>query len=274
MRIEPTFIIAILIQYLILVLVFKPDLLKEITESLLNVISYTSNIFKNNLINGVTWSLEIEMQFYLLLPLLLMLKKSSNKYFYCFIVLLVVLFSLLIPLIGFKSLINYFLVGILVAILQKNKTLINTYFIGSNLLLVFLLFMLADKSIVNFLSNLYLISILRLTILFWLFNNVLILRKGIRFLAMPIISTLGRMCYTIYLYHILILSFFTRLILSGIKDFIESDILFFCFGILLMCFSSLIFSSLFFVLFEKPFMKKNWPSLMKKNVNLFFARLL
>lgn len=258
-------------------MVFKPDLLKEITESLLYVISYTSNIFKNNLINGVTWSLEIEMQFYLLLPLLLMLKKSSNKYFYCFIVLLVVLFSLLTPLIGFKSLINYFnyfLVGILVAILQKNKTLINTYFIGSNLLLVFLLFMLADKSIVNFLSNLYLISILRLTILFWLFNNVLILRKGISFLAMPIISTLGGMCYTIYLYHILILSFFTRLILPGIKDFIESDILFFCFGILLMCFSSLIFSSLFFVLFEKPFMKKNWPSLMKKNVNLFFARLL
>lgn len=69
-RIEPPFVLAIVLQTALLLLINR-DRMEEYLSSFVNVITYTSNIFKNNTINGVTWSLEVEVQFYLLLPLLL-----------------------------------------------------------------------------------------------------------------------------------------------------------------------------------------------------------
>jgi peptidoglycan/LPS O-acetylase OafA/YrhL len=145
-RIEPPFVISTLAIFSLWYF-FGSTPKEELINSLFSVITYTSNIFGENLINVVTWSLEIEIQFYLLLPLFLLLFGKKSKLFYFLVVFILIfgLFSFNYNLISFKLLpaySQYFLIGVIIAILSIKKIVINTYFFGLNFIIVSTIFYL------------------------------------------------------------------------------------------------------------------------------------
>jgi peptidoglycan/LPS O-acetylase OafA/YrhL len=79
-----------------------------------------------------------------------------------------------------------------------------------------------------------------------------------RFFCKPIIYIIGGMCYTIYLYHYMVISSIGRLLLkfdifSVVPLWIGSILLSILFIPLIM-----VCCTLLFILIEKPFMKKDW----------------
>jgi len=83
----------------------------------------------------------------------------------------------------------------------------------------------------------------------------------------PFFCVLGGMCYTIYLYHYFIISFWGKLVgnISPIGNYFVTFLIF----AIPSCVLIIIASSFLFLLFEKPFMKKEWYRslvLFKKSV--------
>jgi peptidoglycan/LPS O-acetylase OafA/YrhL len=84
-----------------------------------------------------------------------------------------------------------------------------------------------------------------------------------RFLGNPWITTIGGMCYTIYMYHWLMISALIRL-----TGRLQTHILWLDLLIQFVVMSVIIISvcAILFALFERPFMRRNWPS-------VFWSRL-
>ncbi len=251
-RIEPPFLIST-IAIFSLWFFFGSTSKQELVNSLFSVITYTSNIFDKNLINVVTWSLEIEIQFYLLLPLFLVLYINRPKLFYITLVFMLFmgLFAFNYNWIPFKLLpaySQYFLVGVIVAILSVKKVIKSTYFFGANFLIVVAIFYLGLDF--NFISQ-FLILILILI----LFNNVLILKKGISFFKYNVVAIIGGMCYTIYLWHYPVMSLFFRNVFSHIKELNFCDVTLYWICLVGLTSFQILLSFFLFILFEKPFMK-------------------
>ncbi len=251
-RIEPPFLISTLAIFS-LWFFFGSTPKQELVNSLFSVITYTSNFFNKNLINVVTWSLEIEIQFYLLLPLFLILYINKPKLFYLTLVFMVFmgLFAFNYNWIPFKLLpaySQYFLIGVIVAVLSVKQKILNTYFVGANFLIVFTIFYLG----LNFnLISQFLILILILI----LFNNVLILKKGIGFLKYNLVAIIGGMCYTIYLWHYPVMTLFFRSVFSHIEKLNLGDAALYWICLLGLTSFQILLSFFLFILFEKPFMK-------------------
>lgn len=251
-RIEPPFLISTLAIFS-LWYVYGSTPKNELLHSLGSVITYTSNIFNNNLINVVTWSLEIEIQFYSLLPLFLYLFIKNAKLFYVTLIFMFFLgiFSFNFHLIPFKllpSYSQYFLIGVIIAVASFKKISINTYFKGANFLIVLAIFVLG----LNF--TIYSQFLILLLILI-LFNNVLILKKGIVFFKNNLVSIIGGMCYTIYLWHYPVMSLFFRSIFSHIVKLNLGDTFSYWSCLISLTSFQILLSFLLFILFEKPFMK-------------------
>lgn len=271
-RIEPPFLIAITLQTLIVSVFFKPELSQEYWSSFMWVITYTSNIFNNNLINGVTWSLEVEVQFYLVLPLIIltMLNLNSNLQAIIFFVILAVFVMFVSPWVPFKSLLAYFPyfgIGVITAWIKVKMTPIFQVEFGSVLILCLMLVLFSVQTQYFDFLGLYRSSV-STGLMFILFYIVLIANTSSSFLENSVITSIGGMCYTIYLYHIIILSIFSNFILPRVEEVISFSPLFFLIGLISMTFTSFLISIPIYLIFEKPFMyqKWNWSSIRRKEV--------
>jgi peptidoglycan/LPS O-acetylase OafA/YrhL len=78
------------------------------------------------------------------------------------------------------------------------------------------------------------------------------------FLSIPYVSVIGGMCYTIYLYHEHVFSFVGRLAMRA--HFTETFAGNYLLGIALMVPFTLAVTSALFVAFEKPFMRRVWAA--------------
>lgn len=267
-RLEPPYILVMTILLFGSVYVAKTISLNEAISSYLSSIIYSHNIFFPEILpklNAVVWSLEIEIQFYILAPLMAYVFSVKSIHFRRIsLIFMAVLFVFinqfkLVPW-NFISLINYFqyfIIGFLLAdfYILKSNLLPRTKFDSQIGLFFFILIWVFDNA--DFESNLqkFIWELIQLISIFFLYYYVLF-HKIFRFLSLKLITNIGGMCYSIYLLHIQIISLFGNPILNfSFSKYAFVNISIYSVILLLLIIS---ISSLFFILVERPCMDKDW----------------
>jgi peptidoglycan/LPS O-acetylase OafA/YrhL len=272
-RLEPPYILVMCVMFLLLVFVLKNLEFSQGLKNLAYSITYTSNLFlgRGNLpiLNGVTWSLEVEVQFYILAPILGLLFKIKDTLIRRIIIIVITACCTLfgsLEILHFTSIfdyIEYFLVGFLLADLyvssEKKQSINNNNntYIATALGLVVLYIYFQVK--VPKTNDSYTVDILytftQLTSLFLLFYLVLF-QRGLGILKNPIITNIGGACYTIYLLHYPIISAFgNQIIKYQLTQYQLIDNVIYT---LILLFFILSISAVFFLLIERPCMKTDW----------------
>ncbi len=264
-RLEPPYIVNLLLRFGLLSLA-TADTFGELFPHLLASAGYLHNIIYGSMskINFVAWSLEIELQFYLLAPLVtsvFMIRSKPGRR--VLLVSLIILFSIIsYTLNGFPrvnlsiiSAAHYFLTGFLlvdiylmewdqnpaksrqwdmVSVLAWSTIVLLLYQDGGEPFIVIPTFFAYVAAFKGELSN--------------------------RFFCRPGIYTIGGMCYTLYLYHYSVISAISRLLfkiefLNQLPVWLEIILA----GLLIVP-AVLLSGAIMFILVEKPCMKRDWYS--------------
>lgn len=277
-RLEPPYILNN-IAYAVLLVLFarheyaalfpKGTILPHLGASLF----YLHNILypSHAAINYVTWSLEVEIQFYLLVPLLVLILKLPKFFRRVTLTSLIFLFPFLqhyyTPhFLSIYSFIQYFLIGFLLADLYLSgfKIKMNEMidFLVGLLALIGVLGLSYQKNVFaeyGFIILILTFFIITLTGEFW--RKVLSVRT---------LTTIGGMCYSIYLWH--------TAVISGIGNHITSVgvsgnyLLTLLLQMAIVLPILLVITTIFYLLIEQPCMDKNWPikfwNFVNKNLKL------
>jgi peptidoglycan/LPS O-acetylase OafA/YrhL len=211
-----------------------------------------------NVVNGVLWSLEIEVQFYVLAPLLALLFTMPKPVRRGCMAALIVLSAAMAY--GFDDVtrvrlsivgqLQFFLVGFLLADWYTTERRAD-----AQPRLRWDLLCIAGFCALGCMDSLALRTLMPAAILLAYLG---MLRGGvaIRFFRNPWVVTIGGMCYTIYMYHFTVLVIFGRLLsryTTG-KGLLAAPLM----QILAIGGLTLAFCSIAFVLFERPFMQRDW----------------
>lgn len=264
-RLEPPYVLSMLLFFALLVGVGKytPGIL---FPHLLSSIFYLHNLIYQapSIINGVAWSLEIEVQFYLLAPLFGLVFRIPSFFERSVIWIVSILFFSCLSFFydpeiqNFKTLIGYFqyfLAGLFLADLHifnfifPNIKKINFFiFIFGFLSLLFLLF--ADINSVIWIRLMYPFVILVFYYLvlkttFW--KNIFSIKP---------LTVVGGMCYSIYLLHYIIISMVGNITIHYLwEDYFWLN---YWIQIIIYLVFILTISTFFFLMIEKPTMNKDW----------------
>ena len=266
-RLEPPYILVMVALFFANVYLVNSLSFQEGFKSLLSSIFYVHNFVYGKetypLINAVAWSLEIEVQFYLLAPLLgLVFKFPKRSTRFLIIISSSILFicvSKILPL-PFISLIDYwcfFAIGFLLVDFYIDKPSFSfqnswlTTLLTS--ILLFSVFLLRNGGNGSFQQILFIC--LQLCMIFIIYYNVIFIGT-FSLLRNRVITNIGGMCYSIYLLHGVIFSVFGNFIIQYKLTNIRmiDNILY---AILLLIITLLI-TSIFFIFIERPCMDKNW----------------
>ena len=273
-RMEPPYVIHLALLFLLCVFVYHRLASHQVFYGEQGWLAYAvshigaSLVYANGFIfhvhpypNMVLWSLEIEVQFYLLAPLLAKIFLVQPRWFRRGILFLIVAVA---PFIAGKYSAHYFVWASLLGNLH--------YFLAGFLLADFYLagelrpakkhlawdavfvFSVAAVAWINFHDA-------------WNFLLPWILLAGCvatflgsamsRVLGWPWLTTIGGMCYTIYLYHLLVISSMFRVTLPLQTHRLWLDLLI-QFAVMLPVIIGV--SAILFVLCERPFMRRDWPA--------------
>lgn len=274
LRLEPPYFINMLLFFAFWIII-KDARAEELLPHLFASLIYAHNIVydSSSLINGVAWSLEVEIQFYILAPFIAQVYRVHNR------LLRIATFVILPVAVGIAAQalgilrrhnltgsLQYFIMGFLLVDLflidyqGKPQQCYRWDVIGSA---AWVLIALCLLGIVPYAT--YCLPLLILTAYIGAFRGVIwnaVVRN--RWLV-----TIGGMCYTIYLYHYLIVSAVGRVTVKfGVPQF---PVLHMVLQFLILFLSVFVICSVFFVLFEKPFMYKNWPARWR---TVFLGRLV
>lgn len=217
--------------------------------------------------NIVLWSLEVEVQFYLLAPVLAQVFKINGIWRRTLLAGAILLLPLVAgpvanwlgnPYLATGSLLGnlqYFLVGFLLADWQVTaKTPVPRRVWWD------LLFLVGGVAVVCFRNNPWLDFALPALIgvcCVAAFRGTLIFRV----LGHPWLTTIGGMCYTIYMYHWLMISLLIRPAIHLQTHILWLDLL-----ILFVLMSAVIVPvcAVLFAVFERPFMRRDWPAKLRE----------
>lgn len=226
-------------------------------------------------INPVTWSLEVEVQFYILAPLLaalLFIKNTNARRVLLPLTIIAIdiivpyLFDDIVDLRLHKTIVSYlhsFLVGFL---------FVEIYLFGLDKIKKSYLFDVLGVLALVLIYQFHLNRELYGRIVFdagalMLFLSVFRGRLFNSFFTKDVITAIGGMCYSIYLLHYAVLYIVMKgLSVISFGGFLPSIIINFTISI----FALLVVSAVFFKLVEQPCMDKNWP---QKLMNYFKTRL-
>lgn len=285
-RIEPPYLIWMSVFFLLLV--FYSNLpFVELAKHYICSLLYIHNIVyqDHSIINPVAWSLEVELQFYLLAPFIV-------KAFWCIkninyrlisIISIIIAFQIIQYYFGWWHFPNkitllgalpHFLVGILMVniitlkvINIKKSYIYDVAFIVSWIMLSYLW---STELLKNILFNL-LLSVL----IFSAFNSLLVNR----FLKFRFVVIIGGMCYSIYLTHLPFIEFVFQKLLVNYHTINYS--LYFIVSLIVTISIISVISIFSFLFIEKPFMKYNEsivPSILNKiksiRINILSKRVV
>jgi len=225
-----------------------------------------SSVYLHNLIfggfpgavNTVAWSLEVEVQFYVLVPLLSMLFAISNARARRGVILGVMLVAgfLSDPLYRSTHLhysilyyLAFFLAGFLVVDFHLTRSEWKSSFLWDALAfclwpLVWLMHRNGGHVVLPFVIVLLYLAAFRGRICSAIFSN-------------PVITGIGGMCYSIYLFHFLVIYGVKHL--SASLHFGQNFWLYFALQCCLVIPVVLLFCGTFFLLIERPCMDREWP---------------
>lgn len=275
-RLEPPFVISLIGFYFVHVFLLQADGIELIPHFFAGLIYGHVFIFgEGNPINPVTWSLETEAQFYIVLPLLFWILFQFKKLF------LQILFILLLIVISIMSKSYFFYQG-----LDHVQSSILAYFtnFASGILFAWVYLKLGDIFFKNRNFVYDLLGLLSVFLMFYFYKpqaywlNNIILNLSILglflsvfkgnltnwFYTRPIIYIIGGMCYSIYLLHFAFFHLivkFTGSIQVGQgywQDFMIQSVI--------MLPLVLVVSSIYYLLIEKPCMNKDWPTNLYKTI--------
>lgn len=275
-RLEPPYIIALTLLFFGYVVFFKTMSFDVGLKSYLSSLIYSHNVIYSGvhpfpLLNPNLWSLEIEIQFYILAPLLAyVFSVKSVRIRRGTLIVIALLFTMYnvyytLPFLSIVRYFQYFLVGFLVADLYVSKSVI---FPKSKLdpLIGFFFFVFIWVFETEGFTSIIAKSaweVTRLIGIFFLFYYV-IFHRALRFLSYPFITNIGGMCYSIYMLHSPIIYVFGKYILR--LNFSKYGVLNFLMYLILLLSVILFISAIFFQLIERPCMERDWH---KKLFNRF-----
>jgi peptidoglycan/LPS O-acetylase OafA/YrhL len=263
-RLEPPYIVNLLFRFAVLPLA-TADTYRELIPHLLASMGYLHNIIYGSMskINFVAWSLEIELQFYLLAPLvtsIFMIRSRIGRRL--LLVVLIIMFPCIAyALNGFPrvnltilSAAHYFLTGFLLVdiyLIEWDQNPAKSWHWD-------LVSILAWGAIV---AMLYQGKTGEFFIVIPTFVAYIAAFKGVisnRFFCQPLIFIIGGMCYTLYLYHYSMISAMGRLLLkieflNQLPAWLEIIV-----TSMVIVPAVLLSGTIMFILVEKPCMKKNW----------------
>jgi peptidoglycan/LPS O-acetylase OafA/YrhL len=266
-RLEPPYMLCLIILFFILVYVLHKYTFSALLPSLMASMTYTHNLIWDRytlpLVNGVAWSLEVEVQFYIMAPLLarLFLLPAAKRRTIMLLICVVMIATRSVYQLPYRTIIDsiqYFLTGFLLADLKVTHTSLPlkkpwVSAIGiPALMLVFILKMILPNNDPDLILNMGLFVVIAVFNYLCLFHGFI---NG--FLTNRVIFTIGGMCYSIYLWHTVIISAFGNKFISGfLFDSIYLNLaLFNVLQIILI----MAISAIYFVLIERPCMDKYWP---------------
>jgi peptidoglycan/LPS O-acetylase OafA/YrhL len=253
-RLEPPYILSLLIYGFAIAV--TQHRLWSLIPPLLTHIVYLRNFLPGESFNFVTWSLEVEVQFYILAPLLGFLYAIRVTALRRGIMVAMILASVLIrtymnrPITwNLPGQLQFFLVGFLLADLRATRTESTTsrwWDLVS--LIVWIAVFIMPAAYLD-----YTLPVLILLAYLATFNGP-VTRQIFR---TPWIALTGGMCYSFYLMHMLVISTAFRLTRHWI---IPSSLpLSYLIQLVLLGTCIYLFCTAYFVLIERPCMDPNWP---------------
>lgn len=267
-RMEPPYIISLSILLVGAIYVAQIIPIKDGIESYLASIIYSHSIIFPDAVSKlsvVSWSLEIEMQFYILAPLMTLIFTVNNAALRRVSMVIVAALFIVIrqtnsgpfEFVSLLDFVQYFLVGLLLADLYVNQTSILPktkfdFLIG--LVLIAYIWMFNAKDFSSH-TQMVLWEITHVVSIFILYYYVLI-HKIFRILTWKVITNIGGMCYSIYLLHFPIFSMFGNPLLK--HSFSQNAYVNITIYSVVLVFLVLAISSVFYLLIERPCMEKEW----------------
>jgi peptidoglycan/LPS O-acetylase OafA/YrhL len=262
-RLEPPFVLSILLRLGLILFVFRQDV-RQLLPHFWATLFYSHNLIFGTMsrISPPTWSLEVEVQFYLLAPLLArVFRISSAGIRVSLLVSAIVLFSVLarvyfpdieryqLSLLGTAQ---HFLAGFLLCefyFVTSRVRPARGYLLDALAIIVLLPLLYSDKLTVEVLFP---------------FGALLVFCAGLRGMLLPrlfgltIISVSGGMCYSLYLTHGTVLATLGTLwskIALGSLPLLAQQLLTIAVGAVAVYATG----AVYFVLIERPCMDPHWP---------------
>ncbi len=266
-RLEPPYILSLLIYGLLFAFFRHPA--SELIKPFLLHLFYIHNLFPNELaLNFVTWSLEVEVQFYILAPLLGLLFALSSPLLRRGIMVALILASSLLMLFHFDQThlnlaghLQYFLVGFLLADLRATQTSSwhSRYWDIVSLLCWAIIFGLPWST-----TNLLFPPCILLAFL-GAFNGNL----SQRFFRTPAVALTGGMCYSFYLMHLLVIS----AVFAVTRHLVLPSSFWFSFMIQVALITPAVYvlCTAYYLIIERPCMDPKWPHKLAEHLKRRFT---
>ena len=221
------------------------------------------------IVTDVSWSLEIEIQFYILAPLffkILKLEKRPRRIILLCIIVGLVLITAPLPYMSpwgltLYKFLKYFFVGIFLADLYVSNDA--TEFFNRKWIVGLFVALLVIVCIIPKEQELY--GRLAFPFIVGLFYYVILKNEQVKKLfSYKFIPIIGGMCYSIYLLHYTLIAIFGRFTTQlKVTSYYLPNLLF---QMAVLCAIILVISSVFYYYIERPFMDKKWMNMfLKKN---------
>jgi peptidoglycan/LPS O-acetylase OafA/YrhL len=262
-RLEPPYIIALTLALVLLVVVEGHSLSALLPHYAAGLFYLHGTIYgAENPVNILTWSLEVEIQFYILVPLLVSVFRIPDKRLRRAVLVGASLVAMALQHSVFGSnarlglsilgFIQFFLMGFLLA----DVYLLDWKSAPSRSLrwdAVWVVAWVAMIGVLQFASGQWVFPFLAFVVFVAAFRGT----WTSRVLRTPWIYTIGGMCYSIYLIHQLVINMAHHVTLGIVPS--GNYVLDLGVQLLLLVPAVLLVSALFFVWVERPFMNPRWP---------------